>query len=193
MKAERATDRPRMKHGSKSVFHPCSIRGWASFRTLPAHDSVLPAPRPYSQTCATPTTYEEWSGVFETTEHKPFAGKGLRRRHGCATQTEKLRRRCALRIFAVRRPALRRNRADLLRPAQNSRLQARGGSSCLRPVLILSSSCHRPAFGNRPKTREKGRKTSKSRDEQNMKKKSVGDDDRKMVDSNMSKRNLVVQ
>ena len=123
MKAEGATDQTRMKHGSNSVFYPCSIGGWASFRTLPAPRSLAlrasnsPLHAPCSQTCATPTTYEEWSETFETTEHNPFAGKGLRRRHRCATQTEKLRRRCALRIFAVRRPALRRNRADLLRAA----------------------------------------------------------------------------
>ena len=44
MKAEGATDRTRMKHGFNSVFHPCSIGGWVSLRTLPALYSMPPTP-----------------------------------------------------------------------------------------------------------------------------------------------------
>jgi hypothetical protein len=77
------------------------------------------------------------------------------------------------------------------------------------PTPILRLSCSHPAPGKRPKTRENGRIIGDSRDEQNAKKKSLSGtagyapevkkpearrrmkvNDRKMVDGNMSNRNM---
>ena len=66
-------------------------------------------PRRAAPRCATPTTFEGDSRSFETRRRKVFVIKSLQRPRRMRNGGKKTRRRCALRIFAVRcrRAALR--------------------------------------------------------------------------------------